>query len=63
MRHAELMGPERAAAVFADPPYNVAIDGHVSGLGKVRHREFVMATGEMTPEAFTEFLTVPPSSG
>jgi ParB-like chromosome segregation protein Spo0J len=53
----ELMGTERAAAVFTDPPYNVAIDGHVSGLGKVRHREFVMAAGEMTPEAFTQFLT------
>ena len=50
--HAELMA-DRAAAVFSDPPYNVAIDGHVSGLGKVRHREFVMAAGEMTPEAFT----------
>ena len=56
--HRELMGIERAAAVFSDPPYNVAIDGHVSGLGRVRHREFVMATGEMTPEAFAEFLTV-----
>lgn len=55
--HRELMGTERAAAVFSDPPYNVAIDGHVSGLGRVRHREFVMATGEMTPEGFTEFLT------
>ena len=43
--------------VFTDPPYNVPIDGHVSGLGKVRHREFVMASGEMTPEAFTRFLT------
>lgn len=56
--HAELMGTERAAAVFSDPPYNVPIDGHVSGLGKVRHREFVMAAGEMTREAFTEFLTI-----
>ena len=51
------MGNDRAAAVFSDPPYNVAIDRHVSGLGKVGHREFVMAAGEMTPEAFTEFLT------
>src|SRR5208337_568384 len=50
-------GAERAAAVFTDPPYNVAIDGHVSGLGKIHHREFVMATGEMTPEEFTVFLT------
>ena len=48
------MGAERATAVFSDPPYNVAIDGHVSGLGKVRH---LMAAGEMTPEAFTAFLT------
>ena len=55
--HAELIGTERAAAVFADPPFNDRIDGHVSGLGKVRHREFVMATGEMTSEAFTEFLS------
>ncbi len=55
--HALLMGAERAAAVFTDPPYNVAIDGHVSGLGKIHHREFVMATGEMTPEEFTVFLT------
>ncbi len=55
--HAKLMGAERAAAVFSGPPYNVAIDGHVSGLGRVHHREFVMAGGEMTPEAFTAFLT------
>ena len=55
--HGVLLGTERAAMVFTDPPYNVAIDGHVSGLGKVRHREFVMASGEMTPEAFTRFLT------
>ena len=27
--HRELMGTERAAAVFSDPPYNVPIDGHV----------------------------------
>jgi DNA modification methylase len=53
----ELMETERAAAVFTDPPYNVPIDGHVSGLGKVRHREFVLAAGEMTREAFTQFLT------
>jgi DNA modification methylase len=54
--HGLLIGTERAAAVFSDPPYNVAIDGHVSGLGKVRHREFLMAAGEMTQEGFTQFL-------
>lgn len=51
-----LMNGELAGVVFTDPPYNVRIDGHVSGLGKARHREFAMATGEMTPEQFTDFL-------
>ena len=51
-----LMGEQRAAAVFTDPPYNVPIDGHASGLGAIHHREFAMASGEMDAEAFTEFL-------
>ena len=51
-----LMGAERAAAVFTDPPYNVPIDGHASGLGAIDHREFAMASGEMDERAFTEFL-------
>ncbi len=42
--------------VFTDPPYNVPIDGHVSGLGKVKHREFAMAAGEMSEDEFTAFL-------
>jgi len=54
---ARLLGEERADLVFTDPPYNVAIDGHVCGLGAVRHREFAMASGEMSPAAFTQFLT------
>jgi hypothetical protein len=41
--------------VFTDPPYNVAIVGNVSGLGKVKHREFAVASGEMTPREYTEF--------
>ena len=51
-----LLGEERAGLVFTDPPYNVPVDGHVCGLGKVRHAEFAMASGEMTSAAFTEFL-------
>ena len=42
--------------VFTDPPYNVRIDGHVSGLGRVQHREFAMASGEMTESEFIGFL-------
>lgn len=52
-----LLGDERAAMVFTDPPYNVPIDGHVSGKGKVRHREFAMAAGEMSELEFITFLT------
>lgn len=52
----KLLQGQRAQMVFIDPPYNVAIDGHVSGLGKVKHREFAMASGEMSPTEFTQFL-------
>ncbi len=52
-----LMGKDRAEMVFIDPPYNVAIDGNVSGLGATRHREFAMASGEMSKEEFQQFLT------
>jgi DNA modification methylase len=51
-----LLGSKKAQMVFTDPPYNVAIAGNVSGLGRVKHREFVMASGEMTQVGFTEFL-------
>ena len=43
--------------VFADPPYNVPISGHVSGLGHAQHAEFPMASGEMSEAAYTAFLT------
>ncbi len=52
-----LMGEENADVGFTDPPYNVKINGHVSGAGKIRHREFSEASGEMTSEAFTTFLS------
>ena len=51
-----LMGDELAQMVFTDPPYNVAIDGHVCGLGSVHHQDFKMASGEMTKPEFTNFL-------
>ena len=53
-----LMEDRKADAVFVDPPYNVAIDGHVSGNGSIHHREFEMASGEMTEKEFVEFLSV-----
>lgn len=45
-----------AQMVFTDPPYNVPIGGHVSGLGKNTHREFAMAIGEMDVAQFQSFL-------
>jgi DNA modification methylase len=53
---AALMGGELAQMVFTDPPYNVPIDGHVGNSGSVKHREFAMASGEMSVTEFTSFL-------
>lgn len=46
---------ELADMVFTDPPYNVRIDGNVSGRG--RHREFAMGSGEMSKANFVDFLS------
>lgn len=51
-----LLGEKRAQMVFTDPPYNVPIHGNVCGNGEVKHREFAMASGEMSPQEFTQFL-------
>ena len=53
----QLLAGAKAEFVFTDPPYNVAIDGHVCGLGRVRHRDFAMGCGEMSEAEFTAFLT------
>ena len=50
------MRGDEAQMVFADPPYNVRIDGHVCGLGQIKHRSFEIASGEMTEAEFTDFL-------
>jgi DNA modification methylase len=52
-----LMNGKQADLVFTDPPYNVAINGNVCGLGSVKHREFAFASGEMSKAQFTAFLT------
>ena len=54
--YAALMQAEQAAMVITDPPYNVPIEGNVSGLGAVRHRNFAMASGEMDEAEFAAFL-------
>ena len=52
----KLMAGQSASMGFTDPPFNVKVHGHVSGLGKVRHREFAMAAGEMDRDEFIVFL-------
>lgn len=51
-----LMKDELADVVFIDPPYNVPVDGHVSGKGKIQHREFAQAAGELSRDEFIRFL-------
>ena len=45
-------GDPFARLVLTDEPYNVPIAGHVTG---GRHREFAMASGEMTDAEFLAF--------
>lgn len=52
-----LMQGDKAQAVITDPPFNIPVDGNVCGLGKVKHREFLMGSGEMTDEEFDGFLS------
>jgi DNA modification methylase len=54
--YSSLLDPSKAEMVFADPPYNVPIDGHVSGLGAIKHAEFTMASGELSQAEFITFL-------
>ena len=54
--YAALMGGRLADTVFTDPPYNVPINGHASGKGRIRHRDFAMASGEMDELEFVSFL-------
>jgi hypothetical protein len=57
--YARLLDGKSADLVLTDPPFNVRIDGNVTGLGKVRHEEFAMASGEMSEAEFTAFLYIP----
>ena len=51
-----LLQGAKAEFIFADPPYNVPIAGNVSGLGRIRHRDFAMASGEMNQSEYIAFL-------
>ena len=53
--YVRLLVNDKADMAISDPPYNVPINGHVSGQGKVRHSEFAMASGEMSETEFASF--------
>ena len=50
-----LMAADIAAMVITDPPYNVPVST-VQGRGKIKHRNFVAAAGEMSEQEFGQFL-------
>jgi len=52
---ARLLGADRAAMAFLDPPYNVRVHDIV-GRGQIKHAEFAMASGELSRTDFVEFL-------
>jgi DNA modification methylase len=56
--YTRLLGKQKADLVVADLPYNVPISGHATGNGAIQHREFAMASGEMSESEFTDFLTI-----
>ncbi|THD64445.1 DNA methyltransferase [Phenylobacterium sp.] len=53
---AKLMAGVTADAAFLDPPYNVKVNGHAGGKGAIKHREFALASGEMSSSEFMAFL-------
>ena len=53
------MGRDKASMIFADPPYNLPINGFVSGHGRPQHEEFAMATGDLNEEEFINTLRTP----
>lgn len=55
--YSHLFDGKKADMIFTDPPYNVPVQGHICGKGKVRHSEFKMASGEMSSDEFQRFLS------
>jgi hypothetical protein len=51
-----LLADDLAQIVFADLPYGCPVQGHISGLGRIKHREFAMASGEMDEESLQQFF-------
>lgn len=50
-----LLNDEKAILICQDPPWNIAVKD-ISGSGSKKHREFIMASGEMTDSEFRNFI-------
>jgi DNA modification methylase len=50
-----LMKGDKAMMIFTDPPYNMRADD-IGNKGAKQHKDFIMASGEMTKSRFTRFL-------
>ena len=53
-----VLNSELVDIVFTDSPWNIPIDGFVSGLGKTKHKDFKMGAGELSAEGFAAFLNL-----
>ncbi|WP_341864122.1 site-specific DNA-methyltransferase [Gymnodinialimonas sp. 57CJ19] len=51
-----VLAGDAARMVFTGPPYNVPVNGHVRSGNAAQHREFAMASGEMSDGEFRAFL-------
>ena len=53
-----VLNGELADIVFTDCPWNIPIEGFVSGLGKTKHKDFKMGAGELSAEDFAAFCNL-----
>ena len=58
MSYTIVLNGELVDIVFTDCPWNIPIDGFVSGLGKTKHKDFKMGAGELSADDFATFLNM-----
>jgi DNA modification methylase len=51
-----VLGGKSASTCFIDPPYNIKVDGFISGKGRHRHRTFVQGSGELSTDEYFALL-------
>jgi DNA modification methylase len=52
----QVLNGQTAATGFIDPPYNIKVDGFISGEGRRRHRQFVQGAGELSDDDYFTLL-------